>query len=134
RARRTLPRPSDGGRPRVSARTPRINSRPSTPNPRAPPLKARASTLSPQSSRRRGLPLFSHTEHVFVEPAPHRAEPSRHHHATAPPLPFLRPAGSSEDPEDPDYFDDVDYAEEKDKANTPVCELQVRTCSTSPNA
>ncbi|CAN6295282.1 unnamed protein product, partial [Urochloa humidicola] len=37
------------------------------PNPRAPPLKARASTLSPQSSRRRGLPLFPHTEHVFVE-------------------------------------------------------------------
>ncbi|CAN6333470.1 unnamed protein product, partial [Urochloa humidicola] len=37
------------------------------------------------------------------------ASPSSHteHH-------LLEPVGSSEDPEVPDYFDDVDYAEEKD--------------------
>ncbi|CAN6343260.1 unnamed protein product, partial [Urochloa humidicola] len=48
-------------------------------------------------------------------------------------LALRRALGSSEDPEDPDYFDDVDYAKEVDKDNTPVCELQVRTWSTSPN-
>ncbi|CAN6283034.1 unnamed protein product, partial [Urochloa humidicola] len=72
--------------------------------------------------------------HSDLEPGLHRVEPSRHHLATAPPSFSLRPIGSSEDPEDPDYFDDVDYAEEKDKDNTSVCEFQVRTWCTSPIA
>ncbi|CAO2189837.1 unnamed protein product [Urochloa humidicola] len=62
-----------------------------------------------------------------------RAASASAHHGLAI-LVSLRPGGSSEDPEDPDYFDDVDYAEEKDKDNTPVCELQVRTWCTNPSA
>ncbi|CAN6165943.1 unnamed protein product, partial [Urochloa humidicola] len=59
----------------------------------------------------------------------------RHGHAVFPRrVPRRRALGSSEDPKDLDYFDDVDYTEEKDKDNTPVCELQVRTWCTSPNA
>ncbi|CAN6349344.1 unnamed protein product, partial [Urochloa humidicola] len=69
-----------------------------------------------------------------VNEAEPRAQPARPQPDTASPLrrtelPVRAPNGS---PEDPDYFDDVDYAEE-DKDNTPVCELQVRIWSSSPN-
>ncbi|CAO2045186.1 unnamed protein product, partial [Urochloa humidicola] len=88
------------------------------------------------SRRRRPEPLRGGDQHqeagsavdANLEPPPASSSSSRHRTAPSrlgittprPRLPLLpKPVGSSEDPEDPDYFDDVDYAEEKDKDNTP---------------
>ncbi|CAN6372399.1 unnamed protein product, partial [Urochloa humidicola] len=74
---------------------------PLSPEPRrgAGPGSAAAATTSPSPSR-----------HGIASPRPHSLPASSPRHQA--------PLRSSEDPEDPDYSDDVDYVEEKDKDNS----------------
>ncbi|CAN6238079.1 unnamed protein product, partial [Urochloa humidicola] len=90
---------------------------------------ARALPLESLSTRKETPPPSTKTNR---EHQPACAAPSRHG-LTSPRRrhpDFHTPVGL---PEDPDYFDDVDYIEEEDKDNIPVCELQVWTRSSSSN-
>ncbi|CAN6335463.1 unnamed protein product, partial [Urochloa humidicola] len=95
-----------------------------------PPSPPSTGSCTASTGRRRLIDLEPHQ--ALLPHRPSCTAPPRHglasplHHHVSP----VEPAGL---PEDPDYFDDVDYAEEEDKDNTSVCELQVRTWSSSPN-
>ncbi|CAN6362761.1 unnamed protein product, partial [Urochloa humidicola] len=121
----TPPTPPVPRRPRPAAAT------------RTTPSTRQSATAATDAGDREdnGTELLEGEDTAAVDEAEPRAQPAQLQPDTATSSPCTtrphhRTHGS---PMDPDYFDDVDYAEEEDKDNTPVCELQVRTWSSSPN-